>query len=187
MNKVQEKIFELAIPYLQKGVVKDFVTHTKGVIKSMELLLKKEKGDARLLIPAAILHDTGFSKVPVKYQKTKDRKLKVKGMELHLFYAPDVINQVLPQVGFNSRDVRRICEIVISHKFKRPRDLDKQLLIDADNLSDVFKEQFYMDARSYKQKPIDLLEYRVKTNRFYTKTAQDIFEREVNKRRKEIK
>ena len=59
MKKIFEKIWKLALPYLKKGRRKNFVIHTQGVIKAMELLLKKEKEDKDTLIPAAILHDTG--------------------------------------------------------------------------------------------------------------------------------
>lgn len=187
MNKKNTKIFNLAVPYLKRAVMKDFVTHTQGVVKAMELLLKKEKGDPEILIPCAILHDVGFSKVPKSMQKTKDRSRKVRGMELHLEYAPEVIKEILTKVDFDEKKTRRICDIVIAHKFKNPRDSEKRLLIDADNLSDVFKTQFYMDSQSYKQKPKELLAYRVEHNRFYTKTAQKIFDTEVKKREKEIK
>jgi hypothetical protein len=43
MKKIFEKIWKLALPYLKKGRRKNFVIHTQGVIKAMELLLKKEK------------------------------------------------------------------------------------------------------------------------------------------------
>ncbi|NQT50225.1 HD domain-containing protein [Candidatus Kuenenbacteria bacterium] len=186
MNKINTQIFNLAVPYLKKAVMKDFVLHTKGVIKSMELLLKKEKGDPEILIPCAILHDTGFSKVPKTMQKSKDRSKKIRGMELHLEYAPEVIREILTQVDFDKKKIKRICDIVVAHKFKKPRDHEKRLLIDADNLSDVFKEQFYKDSQAYKQKPKWLLAYRVEHNRFYTKTAQEMFDKEVKKRKKEI-
>lgn len=81
------KIWELAVPFLKKGKRKDFVLHSKGVVKAMELLLKQEKGDEDILIPAAILHDTGWSKVPLGLQKTSDKAKIKKGMWLHLKYA----------------------------------------------------------------------------------------------------
>jgi hypothetical protein len=59
------------------------------------------------------------------------------------------------------------------------------LLIDADTLSDVFKEPFYTDARQYNVGPGDFYKIRMK-NTFYTQTAGDIFRRELKKRAREI-
>ena len=98
MKDVFQQIWELAKPYLKKGVVKDFVVHTEGVIKAMELILKQEEGDERILIPAAILHDVGWCNVPPRLQKSNDREDKVKAMSLHLEYAKPVIKTVLKRV-----------------------------------------------------------------------------------------
>jgi len=75
---------------------------------------------------------------------------------------------------------------VPAHKFKNPKKLSKRFLIDADQLSDAFKEQFYSDAREYKILPSDLYNFRLKNNKFYTKTAQILFQAEINKRKKEL-
>ena len=63
------------MPYLKSGVRKDFVLHTKGVIKAVEMIVKMGgKGDERLLVPAAILHDVGWSNISRKLQKSKNKK-----------------------------------------------------------------------------------------------------------------
>lgn len=54
MVKKYQNIYNSAVKYLAKGLKKDFVIHTEGVIKAMELILKKEKGDPDILMPAAI-------------------------------------------------------------------------------------------------------------------------------------
>jgi len=64
--------------------------------------------------------------------------------------------------------------------------VEKRLLIDADTLSDAFKEPFYEDCKAYKMKPKELYEFR-KKNKFYTKSAREIFRKELEKRKKEIK
>ena len=180
-----KKIWKLAIPYLKKGIRKDFLVHTKGVVKAMKLLLKKEKGDPNILIPAAILHDVGWAKVPAKLQKSKDKKEVRKAMELHLKYAVPIIKEILGKVGYKRNQIKKVVEIVLSHKYHNPRRHDKRLLIDADNLSDIFKDQFYSDCRVYKISPKEFLKIR-RENKFYTKTAQEIFQKELKKREKEI-
>lgn len=90
----------------------------------MELLLKQESGDEDILIPAAMLHDTGWSKIPVNLQKTNDKTKVNKAMELHLKFSAPIVVEVLTKLGYT----------------KNPRSLGKRLLIDADTLVDVFRE-----------------------------------------------
>jgi HD superfamily phosphodiesterase len=180
-----KKIWELAIPYLKSGKRKDFVLHTEGVIKAMQLLLEREKGEEEILIPAAILHDVGWSRVPLELQKSDDKEKKTEGLRLHLEYAAPIIKEILKKCGFEPNKIKKVIEIVLSHKFQEPKELDKQLLIDADTLSDVFKEQFYADAKEYRRTPEEMYNFR-KNNRFYTETAKRIFNKELEKRKNEI-
>jgi len=60
-------------------------------------------------------------------------------------------------------------------------------LIDADQLSDTFREQLHSDAKSYGRTPLSMLEYRMNRNEFYTKTAKIIFKKQTDLRLKELK
>jgi len=186
MKKIYIKIWQQATPYLKKGKKKDFLTHTKWVIKSMEMLLKKEKGDKDLLMSAAILHDVGWSKVPLSLQKAVGGTKARKALELHIEYCPPIIEKILNNFGYSKSNIKKIIDIILAHKFKNPRDQDKRLLIDADTLSDIFKEPFYTDVKQYKITTRQLFNIR-KENKFYTKTARLIFKRELARREQEIK
>ncbi len=185
MDKLFEEIWQLALPYLKRGVMKDFVIHTKGVIKAMELLLEKEKGNKDILIPAAILHDVGWSKVPLELQKSNDESDKVEALKLHLKYAPQIIEEILGKADYDKAKIERIIDIAISHKFQDPKESDKQLLIDADALADAFKEQFYSDVKSYGLTPEKNYKFR-KKSKFYTRTVAELFKKELEKRREEF-
>ena len=185
MEKEFQMIWRAAVVYLRKAPKKDFVLHTKWVVRSMEMLLKKEGGERRVLMPAAILHDTGWADVPFELQMAVEGDPARKALVLHLKKAPPIARKILKGSGFTKQEIERIVEIILSHKFKNPRNLEKRLLIDADTLSDIFKEPFYADAKHYKKTPKALLEFR-KQNSFYTKTAKDIFSREFLKRVKEL-
>ena len=171
--------------YLRRAQKKDFVIHTKWVMRSMEMLLKKEKGDKRILMAAAILHDTGWADVPKDLQMVVSGSEAKKALELHLKYAPAIARKILRDNGYSEKEIAAIVAIILSHKFKNPRDLAKRLLIDADTLSDIFKEPFYLDAKAYNKSPRALLEFR-QANRFYAKNAQMIFDCEFKKRQREI-
>lgn len=179
------RILGAAVFYLKKGKKKDFVLHTKCVIKAMRILLEKENGDAGILIPAAILHDTGWSKVPVSLQKSLDNAEAKKAMQLHLEYGAAIAKDVLGKLGYSKEQIKRISDIVFAHKFQNPKEPEKRLFIDADTLTDVFREQFYADCRDYKLSPEALFNIR-KNNRFYTETARKIFKEELEERKKEI-
>lgn len=181
MNKQYQKIWKLALPYLRAGVRKDFVLHTEGVVKAMEMIIKSGQGDDGLLMPAAILHDTGWSMVPKFLQLSKDKKDNIKALRLHIKYAPKIINKVLCQIGYEKKIIKKIIDIVVAHKFKNPKEINKRILIDADTMADAFKKQFESDMKSYNQTRERLYYYR-KKNRFYTEVAEEIFTKELNKR-----
>ena len=185
MKEIHEQIWNLVIPYLRKGVIKDFVLHTQGVVKAIELILKEEEGDGDILMPAAILHDVGWSKVPADLQKSKDDADRKKALELHLEYASPIIEEVLTKVNYDQNQIQRVIGVVKAHKFQDPSEFEKQLLIDADAVADAFKEQFYSDVESYGTTHQKLYEFR-KQNKFYTATARKIFNRELEERRKEF-
>ncbi|MFH0836025.1 MAG: HD domain-containing protein [Candidatus Micrarchaeota archaeon] len=180
-----KKIWNLASSYLKGVKKKDYVVHTKGVIRAMELLLEQETGDRDVLIQAAMLHDVGWSRVPLNLQISDVKAEKLEASKLHLEYAPPIIEGILTNLGYNKSHIERVIDVVLAHKFKKPTQLDEMLLIDADNLSDAFREQFYSDVEAYKTTPGDHYNFR-KRNQFYTKTARIIFDEELEKRRKEF-
>ncbi|MFH0956025.1 MAG: HD domain-containing protein [Candidatus Falkowbacteria bacterium] len=182
MKAKYQKIWKLALPYLKSGYRKNFVLHTEGVVKATEIIINLSgKGDESLLIPAAILHDTGWFKVLKDLQMSNDKKDKIKALKLHIKYAPEVIRKILEKVKYENKKINKIVEIVKSHKFKNPKDINKRILIDADALVDVFKKQFESDMKSYNTSRKDSYDFR-KKNKFYTKIAKQIFIKELNKR-----
>lgn len=186
MKQKYQNVWKLAIKYLRMGSEKDYVLHTKGVVKAMELILEKEKGNADILIPAAMLHDVGWAKVPKKYQCATDKKKQLRAMKLHIKYAPKIICEILKPLNYKTFQVNEIIDIVESHKFCKPKKLSKKLLIDADQLSDAFKEQFNSDVKAYHITAEKLYNFRKNGNVFYTKTAKNIFLELMDKRRKEM-
>jgi len=179
-------IWKSTVPLLEKGRRKDFVLHTKGVIKAMEMLLEKEGGDEEILIPAAILHDVGWSKVPAKLQKGSDGAEQLEALRLHIKHAAPLVRAILVNAGFEEGKISKIIKIIEAHKFHNPKEHDKQMLIDADAMSDAFREQFKSDMKSYGKTANELYLFRKDSN-FYTKTAKSVFNRELEARRKEFR
>ena len=166
------------MPYLKKGVMKDFVSHTKYVVKSMEMILDGEGGNENILIPSAILHDVGWSKVDLSLQSSDDLEKKREGQRQHITLAKEIVEEILSNAGYSEANIQKVVGIVMAHKFQDPEEKEKQMLIDADNLSDTFKEQFDSDVISYHSTPEQVYEFRTR-NTYYTKTAQEIANREM--------
>lgn len=184
MDKKFKEIWLLAKPYLKKGKRRDFVLHTKAVIRVMELILQNEQGDPDILIPAAMLHDVGWARVPKKLQKSKKDEEKHEALVQHLKMAPPIINNILKEVDYQQEPINQIIDIVLAHKFQDPTELDKKLLIDADGVTDAFPEQFKSDLKSYSVTPQQLFNF-CRKNEFYTKTARDIFGQALEERKRE--
>lgn len=185
--KKYQNVWKMAVEQLSKWINKDYVLHTEGVVKAMKLILKKERGNPDILIPAAMLHDVGWAKVPKKYQCTTDKNKKLKAMKLHIKHAPEIIRTILTSLDYKVSQINEIIDIVVSHKFCKPRKLSKKLLIDADQLSDAFKDPFNSDIKTYNSTPEKLYNFRMKDNKFYTKTAENIFLELMEKRQNEFK
>ena len=186
MKPKYQNVWKLAVEYLSEGVLRDYVVHTKGVVKAMEMILKKEVGDPDILIPAAILHDVGWAKVPKKHQRLGDKKKLLQATKLHIKYAPEIIRKILRPLDYENSRINEIIDIVNSHKFCKPRKLSKKLLIDADQLSNAFKEQFDSDSKAYNITGEELYNFRMKNNVFYTKIAENIFLKLMAERKSEL-
>ena len=187
MHKKYNKVWEESLKYLHRGTRRDFVMHTKNVVKAMELIIDGQDIDRDIMIVSAITHDIGWAKVPAEIQNNyKIGDNQIKGEELHIKHAPELVNKVLStNLNYRKEFIEKVIKIVVKHKSKNPKTTEERLLIDADNLSDIFKNQFYDDVKKYEISFQQNLEFRSK-NKFYTKKSGDVFRKEYKKRLEEI-
>lgn len=185
MRSKYKVVWKKVEPLMRRAKRKNFVLHTQMVVRAMEEILVEEEGDPDILIPAAILHDVGWSEVSEDFQLADDKEKQREALVQHIEEAPPIIRRILGELGYDRRRVEQIVEIVLAHKTSNPKEKDKQLLIDADTLSDTYKESFYSDVRSYSSTPRETWEFRSK-NTFYTKSARKIFQKQLIARREEI-
>lgn len=185
VNKQYQKIWKLALPYLKSGHKKDFVLHTEGVVKAVEMIIRLGgKGEKSLLIPAAILHDAGWCMVSKKLQLSEKKNDRIKALKLHIEDSAEIAKKILLKVGYESKKINKIISIIKAHKFHNSREINKRILIDADALSDSFKIQFEGDLKYYKADRLSMCNFRKKNNKFYTKIAEKVFDEEIEKRLK---
>ena len=180
-----QAIYEKVEPLLLGDNKKDYLLHSKMTERAMQEIIAGEGGNPDILIPAAILHDVGWSEVPKKLKLAQDKESKHKALVEHIERAPAIVRRVLSELNYDKERIEKIIDLIVAHKFTDPEEKDKQMLIDADTLSDTYKESFYSDAKSYNSTPRESWEFRSK-NTFYTKTAKEIFAKQLGDRLNEI-
>lgn len=185
-NPKHKQIWEKAVELLTGIGKKDYVLHCKMVTRAMQDIIKGEGGDENIMIPAAMLHDIGLSKIPKEqwFPKTKEEKDEYE--RLHIELAGDVIPAILSPIGYSEDEIKEVLYIAQSHKSKDPQgDARVACMVDADNLSDTYQESFFSDVKSYGNDPMQTYEFRSQ-NKFFTKTANDVFQKELAGRLSDI-
>lgn len=108
------------------------IEHAKRVLSFSEELLKTEKGDWHIVIPASILHDVGIKIAEDKYGSAAGHYQEAEG--------PPIARAILLKIGFKKENIDEICQIIAHHH--SPGKINTQnfkVLYDADwlvNLKD---------------------------------------------------
>jgi hypothetical protein len=184
----EENLLKLAMPYLLAGTNKDMVLHTGCVLAAAKDIMKLSgKGNPDIVIPCVIFHDTGWSNVPANMQGETTYELKGQGMRLHQDEGAKIAKNVLSSTEYSDEEVAEIARIISLHKYSEPApdDIDLHIMKDADNLSDVYQEQFASDLISYTRTPDYLLNYRIRHNDFFMPETKEIFDRLILDRKAE--
>ncbi|OGX41674.1 MAG: hypothetical protein A3F87_00680 [Omnitrophica WOR_2 bacterium RIFCSPLOWO2_12_FULL_51_24] len=83
------------------------ISHARKVMGYVEELLKLEKADWRIVIPASILHDVGIKAAEEKYGSAAGHYQETEG--------PPIARAILLKVGFKKEDIDEICQIIAHH------------------------------------------------------------------------
>jgi len=109
------------------------INHAKNVMHFAEELLKKEKADWHIVIPASILHDVGIKVAEAKYGSNAGHYQEKEG--------PEIARIILLKVGLKKEDIDEICKIIAHHH--SPGKINTQnfkVLYDADCLVNLKDE-----------------------------------------------
>jgi HD superfamily phosphohydrolase YqeK len=136
---VENKIFEFAKPYL---LVMSNELHTREVVRFSLQLLNEEGGDRHIVIPAAILHDTGWSQIPenqsVMMRVTKGDPEKIK---IHEEMGAAIAKELLSRVLYDKTQIEEIVKIINGHDTRSHAiSLNDKIVKDADKLSRYSKK-----------------------------------------------
>ena len=185
-NPIHKNIWQEVAKRLAGIGKKDYVLHSRMVTRAMQEIIVGEDCDSEVMIPSAMLHDIGLSKISKDKWFPKTPIEKEEYERMHIEFAKEIIIEILMPLGYKESEIAEIVRIAKSHKSKDPAgDMRVACMVDADNLSDIYKESFESDIKSYGNEPIQHYEFRSK-NKFFTNTADKIFKEQLAKRLAEI-
>lgn len=148
-KKIYERIWALAKPYLN---TRKNDIHTEMATRCAYLLLEKEGGEEEIVIPAIILHDVGWKKVPeelhLKAFGPKATMPKVR--RVHEVEGVKIAREILEQINYDQEKIKEILRIIEGHDSrKEPISLNDKLVKDADKLWRYSKEGFQINRKRY--------------------------------------
>lgn len=190
MNETEEKIWEMAAPYLS---VMDNDVHTRGVVDFAHRLLLSENGDRSVVIPAAILHDVGWSQLSADaHEKARIPNGNDELVRLHEKAGVEIARKILTAVGYDRLETEEILMIIDGHDTgEAAESVNDKIIRDADKLSRFSFYFWTMYKRFGNQIDLDLngifagLESRIE-QWFYFSKSKEIARQELVKRRQEI-
>ena len=184
MHPIFEKIWNLAKPFLN---TRRNDIHTEISIEMAFKLMDREGGDEDIVLPAIILHDVGWIKVPENLQlkafgpKAVDPELN----RMHEIEGVRIAAAILQKVNYEQTKVDQILEIIDGHDSRTESlSLNDRIVKDADKLWRYTKSGFEIDVERFGETPGEgLARLRGNINTwFFTRTAKEIALEEVRKR-----
>ena len=134
IKPIYQRIFEKAKPFLR---TRKNLLHTRIALRYAIELLKSEKGDESIVIPAIILHDVGWKVVPEHLHLTAfgPNPSNPKLTRLHEREGAKIAKGILEKLRYPSRKIEEICQIIRGHDSrKRPLSWNDRIAKDSDKL-----------------------------------------------------
>ena len=187
-NPVYQKIFQLAKPHLN---TRHNEVHTEICLWFGYQLLEAEGGNERIVVPAIILHDVGWHKVP------EDLHLKAFGPKatmpeitrLHEIEGVKIARGILDAINYAAAETTQILVIIDGHDTRKQAiSLDDQIVKDADKLFRYSKKGFRIDIQRFGETYVQGLNRLRKTLPvyFFTDTARTLARQELQTREREF-
>ena len=184
-----DKILHLSKPFLN---TRHNDVHTAISTSIAFKLLQEEGGDEDIVIPAIMLHDTGWKRVPPELH------LKAFGPgasepelnRLHEVEGVKIAREILQKINYDSIKINQILEIIDGHDSRTtPISLNDMIVKDADKLWRYTRSGFSIDIERFGESPGKGLE-RLKSNLsgwFFTGTAKQMAAEKLTRRATEKK
>ena len=190
MKQIYQKIWELARPYYEKSRPMD-IDHVEWMMQAAETVCENENVDDSLLLPLVILHDVGYAETgPVYF----DKNLK----QAHMDAGAKMARRILAEVGYPEDKIEKIASYILVHDrwIFGDHDVYKNDLVlgafnDLDFMSMAAAKCFPHVMKNLKKNPKEMVEFiesseKLVNRPFATKTTEQLFEKHLNERKKEI-
>ena len=189
MKPIYKEIWRQAKPYL--GTRKNDL-HTEISIRFAYQLMEVEGGDENIVVPAVILHDVGWKKVPPELH-LKAFGPKATSPEInrtHEVEGVKIARDILANLRYDKEKITLITKIIDGHDSrKKSISLDDSIVKDADKLWRFSKEGFDIDNERFQQSYVEGLNRLRKylPRWFFTDTGNQLAKEELKKREEDAK
>jgi hypothetical protein len=184
---VFRQIYQLAQPYLNTRCND---VHTEISMQLAYQLLSAEGGQESIVIPAIILHDVGWQKVPVA-DHLKAFGPKATSPEINRTHEKEgvkIARKILTEIHYDTEKIAEILKIIDGHDSrKNSMSLNDRIVKDADRLWRYTQKGFAIDSARFEETVAEGLNRLRKylPGWFYTDTAFQIAKRELQQRERE--
>ena len=187
IKPIHQEIFDKAKPFLR---TRKNLIHTRIALRYALKLLKSEKGEEGIVIPAVLLHDVGWNAIPEHLHLTAfgPNPSNPKLVKVHEVEGAKIAKAFLEKLNYPPANVKEICQIIQGHDSrKRPLSWNDRIVKDADKLTRYSRkgmtidlDRFHIPRREY----LVFLEAII-GHWFLTPTAKRIAKREILLRKKD--
>ena len=191
-DREEEQIWRHAVVFLEQGRPGD-LDHTRSVVANGKILLAKEGGNPRVVIPTLILHDIGWGRVDFSdfIAAPAEAKWNVESVRLHMQYGAQFASDILNHLNWDEEAIRKITSIIAVHDIPEQvlalDDLDATLVFEADWLDKYVPERRnrYFGVVPDRAELEEIKEY-MKANSsrwFRTKTSGELLNQIISRRK----
>ena len=190
-NRFIKDLFKLAEPYLE---TRGDSLHTQVAHKYSLLLLEEEGGDKRIVEPAIILHDVGWSRLKSEEIKgaygMRAAGERAKNLNrVHELEGAKIARELLHETKYDPVLIGRIALIIERHDSgKETGSLEERVIKDADRLWRFSKVGYYQEME--RQNTDSEKRFRFLSKHlgiwFFTETARKVAGEELKKRFREM-
>ena len=170
MESFANKLFEMAEPYL---CVRDDLLHTRVAHAYALELMAAEGGDGRIVEPAIILHDVGWSRVePGDIPQAFGFRLSLGKVDptnrIHEIEGARIARELLEKLAYDPERIERIAHIIERHDSgKEPASIEEAVVKDSDRLWRVSRPGFDKEIVRQKLSPAEVWGFLVECYRSY--------------------
>jgi HD superfamily phosphodiesterase len=182
-----KKIFELAKPFLR---TRKNLIHTQIALRYALNLLKSEKGDEAVAIPATILHDVGWNVIPEHLHLTAfgPNPSNPKLAKVHELEGAKIARAILGEMHYPPKKVNEIFRIIQGHDSrKRSISASDRIVKDADKLTRYSRKGMTIDLNRFhipRREHLVFLEAII-DHWFLTATGKEIARKEIFLRKRD--